>query len=783
MSEQKISKYVDLKINGKMFPSWIMKNFKAFQLPPLLKKGMVDPCAPTESEIKGARKELKINQRFLSSFLSYNSIYKSHLVYFSTGVGKSATVLSVYNSLFNYNHGWNVFLLLKSSLRINWLDEIKKWLQKDEYEYRFKNIIFLHYDSPTADKQFLDAMKNIDSSKKSMYIIEESHNFIRNVYSNISGGGRRAQVIYDYIIQDKKENPDTRIILLSGTPAINNPFELALMFNLLRPGIFPRSEADFNHQFISGSAYRTLNPMAKNLFQRRILGLVSYYIGSTPDLYATKTIHFVDVPMSDYQRDIYGFFEEIETKMALKAAGRKGASSTYKSYTRQACNFVFPAISQTVSGENRPRPNKFRLSERDAIKLSEGREDKETLKEGKEKDKILNVTEYLKVINLYIKTFDDYLNKNDKDDINKKYTIINDVEKFITKYDGDFGKFNIEEKQKSNLYNAMYISSPKFLNIIFNIMKSRGPVIVYSNYVLMEGLEVFKIYLKYFGFYNYMDKYEFQQDKIGYVEFHGGIKDIADRYRGRDAFNKPENKNGTLIKIILISPAGSEGLSLMNVRQIHIIEPYWNEVRIQQIIGRGIRQCSHALLSLEDRHVDVYRYKSIRANSTKWTTDQQIEDIARSKESLIQSFLDAMKEAAVDCNLFKTHNMLNDEYKCFQFDEPSLFDKHIGPAYKEDIADDVKMDNGSNSLRSMTLKIKVMKVKAVKLLSSPDEPVPRYSKSEFYWYYAKSGVVYDYDLHYAIGRVAIDDQNLPIKINSDTYLIDYVIPIPTIEEQ
>ena len=58
----------------------------------------------------------------------------------------------------------------------------------------------------------------------------------------------------------------------------------------------------------------------------------------------------------------------------------------------------------------------------------------------------------------------------------------------------------------------MYISSPKMINIIFNIMKSKGPAIVYSNYVLMEGLEIFKIYLKYFGFYNYMKEKELQKE-------------------------------------------------------------------------------------------------------------------------------------------------------------------------------------------------------------------------------------------------------------------------------
>ena len=72
---------------------------------------------------------------------------------------------------------------------------------------------------------------------------------------------------------------------------------------------------------------------------------------------------------------------------------------------------------------------------------------------------------------------------------------------------------------------------------------------------------------------------------------------------------------------MLISPAGTEGLSLKNVRQVHIMEPYWNEVRITQMIGRGVRQCSHKDLPMEERHVDIYRYKSVLPE--KWRINKQ----------------------------------------------------------------------------------------------------------------------------------------------------------------
>jgi hypothetical protein len=774
------NRYVDLKINGRLFPSWILANFKSYKLPEIITLGD-DPCNVKTDTGAVVKKELKRYQLFLSQFLDFKSPFRNVLIYHGLGSGKTASAINIYNALYSYTPGWNVFILIKASLKGTWLKELKKWLRKDDYEYRYKNIIFIHYDSPIADRQFFDAMKNVDSSKKSLYIIDEVHNFIRNVYSNISSsGGKRAQTIYDNIIQDKKENPDTRVVLISGTPAINNPFELALLFNLLRPGIFPKSEAEFNHNFISTTSHETMNMNTKNMFQRRIMGLVSYYLGATPDYYASKTLHYLDVPMSEYHEQIYNIYEDIEKKIALKSRGGKGGSQVYKSYTRQASNFVFPPISQRINGEQRPRPNKFRISEREAEKLGEGRD---VLKSNKDSEKVLNVSQYKNALKSYIDGLRDYFTKYNKDDIAKKHTIQKDIDTFHKKYNGDFQAFNNEEKQKSTLYSAMYMCSAKMLNIIFNIMISPGPTIVYSNYVLMEGLQVFKVYLEFFNFYSYMETKELIPGKLGYTEFHGDIKTVEERTRGMDAYNQVENKHGKDIKIMLISPAGSEGLSLSNVRQIHIMEPYWNEVRITQMIGRGIRNCSHADLPLEERHVDVYRYKSVKSAPNSWTTDQYIEDLARSKESMISAFLDAMKEVAIDCELNKKHNMLVQEYKCFKFDEPSLFDGHIGPAYKEDFHDDMKLYNGSNSTKSVTMKIKVLKIKAVKLISNPEADKPEYSKSNVYWYYSKSGVVYDNELHYAIGKVAVDNDGLPIKIDKDTYVIDYVIPIPMIDEQ
>jgi SNF2 family DNA or RNA helicase len=772
--KEKKSKYVDLLQNGRLFPSWVLANYSRYTLPEIIKDPTKDACV-----IKDNKKELRAYQLFIGQYLDFQSPHREMLIYHAMGSGKTATSSNIINLLYNYTPSWNVFILVKASLTTNWLGDLKLWLSTDEYDQRFKNIHFISYDSPYADKKFLEVVKQVDSSKKNLYFIDEVHNFIRNVYSNVTlNTGKRAQVIYDYIQQNKKEDSDTRLILLSATPAINNPFEIALLMNLLRPGSFPTSESEFNRLFVSESNFRVMNSLNKNMFQRRILGLVSYYIGSTPDLYASKNIIYVDVLMSPYQEDVYKFYEEIEEKIARKAKlSSKNSSkskSTYKSYTRQACNFVFPNISQNINGESRPRPNKFKISEKEAREYETANLDKT------KPIKVINLDAYAKALKTYTSALINYFNDFSNKDIKANHTLLDDVNTYIKKYNKDYVSFHTKEVKKSSLYTIMHTCSAKMLHCIFNIMISEGPCQVYSNYVYLEGLEIFKIYLSYFGFYSYNDNHnKLKENRVGYVEFHGGITK-EDRISGMKLFNDSNNKYGEKLKIILISPAGSEGLNLLNVRQVHILEPYWNEVRINQMIGRAIRQCSHKELTQENRKVDVFRYRSIRVLSNKPTTDQYIEDLARTKDSLIQSFLDAVIESAVDCELFKNHNKLVHKYSCFKFDEPSLFEDNIAPAYKQDIVDDEMMNNGLNSLNSTNQKIKVVKIKAVKIISKPDQDV-KYSKMLDYWYYPSSGVVYDYDLNYAIGKVGRDENNIPLKLDKDTYIIDKVIPIPMLE--
>ena len=72
------------------------------------------------------------------------------------------------------------------------------------------------------------------------------------------------------------------------------------------------------------------------------------------------------------------------------------------------------------------------------------------------------------------------------------------------------------------------------------------------------------------------------------------------------ALTNEDNKNGEKIKVVLISKTGAEGIDFKNIRQIHIMEPWYNLNLIEQIIGRGVRTCSHKQLPFTERNVEIF---------------------------------------------------------------------------------------------------------------------------------------------------------------------------------
>ena len=217
----------------------------------------------------------------------------------------------------------------------------------------------------------------------------------------------------------------------------------------------------------------------------------------------------------------------------------------------------------------------------------------------------------------------------------------------------------------SNLPFSSKKHSCKFHQCMNKIEESDGSVFVYSNFVRACGIYTFAHFL---------------EKERGYTRITPDICPLLTKNRVRrfaifktgepiensrilDIFNSFENRNGDLIKAILGSPAMKEGVSLLRVSQVHLLDPYWNQSREEQVIGRAIRFCSHKDVPVNKRVVDVFRYYAVvtksvknKISNTDLTVDLHIKQLSSQKQVEISAFERLLKESAFDCQRFKRFN-------------------------------------------------------------------------------------------------------------------------------
>ncbi len=202
----------------------------------------------------------------------------------------------------------------------------------------------------------------------------------------------------------------------------------------------------------------------------------------------------------------------------------------------------------------------------------------------------------------------------------------------------DIGKLNAflsASRQVANTSERFYKEnvkkySPKLLTAAKTISQSKGQNLVYSNY-LEAGVKPMSELLT--------------AGKVPHAVFTGALKD-----KERKALVNSYNKGK--IRTLIISSSGGEGLDLKNTRHVHILEPHWNEAKIEQVIGRSIRFGSHTALKPEDRTVNVYRYNSmLPKKTTGWifkktvrpaSADQYLKTLSEKKQKLNQEFMNQL---------------------------------------------------------------------------------------------------------------------------------------------
>ena len=119
-----------------------------------------------------------------------------------------------------------------------------------------------------------------------------------------------------------------------------------------------------------------------------------------------------------------------------------------------------------------------------------------------------------------------------------------------------------------------------------------------------------------------------------------------------------DNRDGKQVKIIIGSETASEGLDFRFIRSVHILEPWFHLNKLDQVIGRAIRNCSHIDLPLDKRNVTVYFY--IANSSTHKNRESLDLSIYREAEKKAQNMSEIeyiLKTNAVDCSINKSNNI------------------------------------------------------------------------------------------------------------------------------
>ncbi|MEM3061959.1 MAG: DEAD/DEAH box helicase family protein [Nitrososphaerota archaeon] len=218
---------------------------------------------------------------------------------------------------------------------------------------------------------------------------------------------------------------------------------------------------------------------------------------------------------------------------------------------------------------------------------------------------------------------------------------------------GKIGKKGFESIEDKDFEIPRLIKySPKFVKILERIRRTNGTVFVYSNFKEYGGIYTFTRVLEHHGYKNYE---EYGTGRRRYAIW-SGDQSAAIKEEIKEIFNRKDNEDGSNIKIICGSPSVREGVSFMRVQQVHIMEPYWNQSRISQVAGRVIRFCSHKDVKPEKRVVKVYLYIAVHP-LIKMSIDQKIMQMAIRKKMINSHFEKALKESAIDCQLFYNANV------------------------------------------------------------------------------------------------------------------------------
>lgn len=208
------------------------------------------------------------------------------------------------------------------------------------------------------------------------------------------------------------------------------------------------------------------------------------------------------------------------------------------------------------------------------------------------------------------------------------------------------GDNDIIRQQISNVFkhNETYHSS-KMSYILKSILNPshKGPIVIYSRFI-DNGIRPMCSMLESHGYNRYMDSPLNSQNK--YIVITGNPKYVQTNItKSINTFNDMKNCHGDIIKVLLISDAAMEGFDLKNVRQLHILEPWYNLSKLKQIEGRVARYRSHYDLPIHLRNVVIFHHIGS-------DIDESMQKLSNRKQHEMNSMIENLKLNAFDSGFY-----------------------------------------------------------------------------------------------------------------------------------
>lgn len=643
--------------------------------------------------------KLTETQTLLSNFINPNTPYRGILIYHGTGVGKTCSAVAIAEKFkpMVEKYGMRIHVLVPGPLnKQNFLAEIIKCTgetylkmyqdktviidenEKNKNRKNAINIINQYYrimsyrsfykkvlgekirekvvtgnkvkissrktESGEYERDIsIDRIYNLDNT---LLIVDEAHNLTGNEYG-------------DAVRKIIETSKNLRIVLLSATPMKNLADDIVELLNYLRPISSPMERDKI---FTSQRGHQMeFKPNGKDYLKKMSRGYVSYLRGADPLTFAER-IDIGEIPPGlNFTKVTRCFMLPFQLKVYNRVIETQDDSLDRSS--EAVSNFVFPGLPKDKNDKG-----------------LEGYYGIEGINEIRNQLRN-NASVVTKRIASTI------LSEYDINDISS-LIYLTDNNKIIS---GDI--FN--EKYLKHFSIKFYTALQKINETVYG-KSGPGLLFVYSNLVKV-GIEVFQEVLQKNGYLEYQENLSNYNIKTNtrcyfcdhtygnhsalspnipqhefypatYISVTGksdeNVEQIPEEKHRilKNIFNNVENRDGKYIKIVIGSKVMNEGITLKNIKEIHILDVHFNLGKVDQVIGRGIRFCVHGdVINEENLYPKVEINKYVISLKNELSTEEQLYKKAEQKYRLIKETERILQEEAIDCPLNRSGNIFPEE--------------------------------------------------------------------------------------------------------------------------